>query len=206
MKKPFLSLSILLLFVTLSYGKTWIVTFSGFTFSPSSVTITFGDTVDFQLSSIHSALEVSKDTYDADGNTALSGGFHVPFGGGKLIGATVGTHYYVCENHYFMGMKGIIIVDPAAGIKNLKSENSFNFKVYPFPAYSGLHLDYYVSMLSNIDISILDLTGKTIRKVFTGEQTAGEYKMEIDRRNLNGLYLLRFADNNNSIVRKILVL
>ena len=76
MKKNLLILSILILNIAISSGKTWIVTYSGFTFSPSTITINLGDTVNFQLSSIHSALEVSQATYNADENTALKGGFH----------------------------------------------------------------------------------------------------------------------------------
>src|SRR6185503_21005854 len=88
------------------------VTFSGFTFSPSLITITEGDTVVFILSGIHNAREVSQATWNINDTTGLGGGFAVPFGGGQAVPAGTGTHYYVCQNHAGLGMKGRIIVDP----------------------------------------------------------------------------------------------
>src|ERR1035437_6539811 len=96
---------------------------SGSTFSPATVTITVGDTVKFTLASIHDAVEVSQATWNANGTTALSGGFSTPFGGGLVLPAqlTVGTHWYVCSPHAAsMHMKGVIIVKNAAGIQENK--------------------------------------------------------------------------------------
>ena len=45
-----------------SFGKTWIITNSGFTFSPSTLTITVGDSVNFNINSIHIVQEVSQST------------------------------------------------------------------------------------------------------------------------------------------------
>ena len=100
----------------LSHSTTFSVTNSSFTFAPASTTIITGDTVNFTLASIHNVREVSLATYNANGTTALTGGFSVAFGGGKLTGVAVGTHYYVCSNHASMGMKGQIIVQSSVGI------------------------------------------------------------------------------------------
>jgi len=89
---------------------------SGFTFSPASVTINIGDSVNFALTSIHTVVEVSQATWNANGTTPLSNGFSKGSGGGMVLPAelTLGTHYYVCGNHASLGMKGVIIVqDPA---------------------------------------------------------------------------------------------
>ena len=85
------------------------VTNSGFTFTPSLLTVNAGDTVRFQLDSIHNAVEVSQATWDANGNTS-NGGFAVDFGGGDVVFNTPGTYYYVCTVHASMGMKGRIVV------------------------------------------------------------------------------------------------
>ncbi len=105
---------ILILFLICCNGfcKIWTITNSGNTFSPATITITFGDTINFVLASVHDAREVSKVTWDANGNTAFSGGFQTPSGGGFIYPAqlAVGTHYYVCTPHAVVGMKGVIIV------------------------------------------------------------------------------------------------
>ncbi len=105
--------SLLLFVISLKgFSTIWTVTNSGFTFSPATITIVFGDTVDFNVTSEHNAAEVSLATWNINDNTPLSGGFQTPFGGGMVFPAqlSVGTHYYVCEAHASMGMKGIVIV------------------------------------------------------------------------------------------------
>lgn len=102
-----------------SFAAVTSISNSGFTFTPASVTITAGDTVVFAIGGTHNAIEVDQSTYNANGNTPLGGGFTVPFGGGMLTGLSVGTHYYVCGNHFSMGMKGIIIVQAAVVIPNV---------------------------------------------------------------------------------------
>jgi plastocyanin len=85
------------------------VTNAGFSFSPSLLTINAGDTVRFQLDTIHNAVEVSQATWNANGNTP-NGGFSVGFGGGDVLFTTPGTYYYVCQPHAGSGMKGRIVV------------------------------------------------------------------------------------------------
>src|SRR2546426_323217 len=96
------------------FATNWTVsaTNSQFTFTPSALTIASGDSVQFVLGSIHNAVEVSQATWNANGTTALAGGFSVPFGGGLVLPAQLplGIHYYVCTNHASMGMKGTITV------------------------------------------------------------------------------------------------
>lgn len=104
-----------LLFLSISltgFSTVWTVTNSGNSFSPPNITATVGDTIIFNLANIHNVIEVNQSTWNANGNTALSGGFQAPYGGGTVFTATlsVGTLYYVCSPHAAMGMKGTIIV------------------------------------------------------------------------------------------------
>jgi plastocyanin len=92
------------------HPQTFTVADAGFSFSPSTLTITAGDTVNFMLTASHDAVEVSKSTWDANGATS-NGGFSVPFGGGSVTFNKPGTYYYVCVAHVAFGMKGTIIVN-----------------------------------------------------------------------------------------------
>ena len=95
---------------------TWTITNSGFTFTPATIYIVLGDSVNFVIASVHNAREVSQTTWNSNGTTALTGGFQTAFGGGMVLPAqlAVGTHYYVCTPHASIGMKGTIIVCSAA--------------------------------------------------------------------------------------------
>lgn len=105
----------MVLFIVLGsfcFGATHTVTAPGLTFSPSTLTIITGDTVVFDLSAMHNAVEVSQATWNADNVTPLPGGFAVDFGGGTVVLTDIGTHYYVCQAHASFGMKGTITVNP----------------------------------------------------------------------------------------------
>ena len=100
----------------ISHSATSNVMNSNLAFAPPTTTINSGDTVSFALASNHNVREVSQATYNANGTTALTGGFSVAFGGGKLTDVAVGTHYYVCTNHASSGMKGQLIVQSSTGV------------------------------------------------------------------------------------------
>lgn len=105
------------------------ITNSGFTFVPSTLNVTVGDTVVFQIGGTHNAVEVSQATYDARGITS-NGGFNVPFGGGEIVITEAKTYYYVCQPHAALDMIGIIVaseaprvLDPNTFVANLSGNN-----------------------------------------------------------------------------------
>lgn len=151
MLKRILYALVFLLGPTTLFATTTVITDLGFTFSPASVTITVGDTVNFQLSGSHNAVEVSQATYNANGNTPLGGGFVTPFGVGQVTGLSIGTHYYVCGNHFGSGMKGIIVVQalpvviPNVWINEIHYENISNdtLEGYEIAGDAGTNLACY---------------------------------------------------------------
>ena len=108
-------LTLLLITVSTSaFCTIWTINTSGFTYTPATTNILFGDTVVFTIGGSHDAREVSLTTWNANGNTPLPGGFQTAFGGGMVLPAqlAVGTHYFVCTPHASFGMKGTIVVSP----------------------------------------------------------------------------------------------
>ena len=85
------------------------VTNTGLSFTPADITITAGDTVDWQIGIIHNVVEVSETTWNANGTTSNTG-FELPFGGGQVVLTTPGTYYYVCQPHAAASMKGRVVV------------------------------------------------------------------------------------------------
>lgn len=167
-------------------AATVTVSNSGLTFSPAAITINEGDSVLFTIATSHNVREVSQATYQANGSTALSGGFSLPFGGGLLLPAqlTVGMHYYVCSPHAGAGMKGTINVLPASGISLPSTAASFN--VFPSPAKDMVRITVPQNLIGSV-YSVSDITGRLIH--------TGSFANEVSTLDVNGwptgIYLLR---------------
>ena len=86
--------------------STW-----AYTFQPSILNCSLGDTIYFELGGSHNAIEVSEDTYNSNLSTPIVNGFEFGYGeSGFFIPLESKTYYYVCEPH-LPEMKGEIIVD-----------------------------------------------------------------------------------------------
>lgn len=197
MKKNLISLALMLLSGAAFCNIVTVAT-SGFTFSPSTITINAGDTVNFVIASIHDVVEVSQATYAAGGNAPLSGGFSTPYGGGMVYPAqlAVGTHWYVCEPHASMGMKGRIIVQSATGIAT--SELTELISVYPAVASSKVTVR--VSEGIHGTLQFIDVEGKVLEDT---EINQGELRLYVGDMP-KGIYFIRIIDDNgNTVVKRI---
>ena len=195
MKRTFLLFSLLLM-GTAAFSTTYTITNSGFTFSPATITISLGDDVFFSLESIHNAVEVSLETWNANGNTPLSGGFQTSFSGGSVPAGKLGTgtHYYVCQPHAFMGMKGQIIVENATGID--ENRQIPDYVVYPVPAVNLLTIRTNINLSGN-RFYITNLTGKLVS---TG--TLDETTTPVDiSQFLPGIYMVQIAGQRKQTTR-----
>ncbi|HLP04410.1 MAG TPA: T9SS type A sorting domain-containing protein [Paludibacter sp.] len=205
MKKILLTLVSTVLSVA-AFSATWQISASGFTFSPSTITIQEGDNVDFILPTSHDAVEVSLSTWDANGNSPIVG-FSVPFGGGMVNASalTIGTHYYVCEPHASMGMKGQIIVVPATGLKDLPASG---FEFYPNPVVNDFKVKIELAESMPFEISLFDLQGKQLTVFQSGIQASGlfERQFSLGANTVAGVYLLKIRMGDKSIFRKLVVI
>ena len=126
------------------------ITTNGFTFNPDTLYVNEGDTINFNLSNSHNAVEVDEATFLSNGNTSNSG-FNIPFGGGSWIADSIQTYYYVCQPNASMGMKGVIISScNKTIIQNLKGFS-------PNPLYQSSVWSYdtlTITNSSNCDIRI----------------------------------------------------
>lgn len=201
--KNFILLFTLSISVT-GFCTTWTINNSGFSYTPATITITLGDSVNFIISSSHNAVEVSQTTWNANGNTALSGGFETAFGGGLVLPAQldIGTHYYVCEVHASIGMKGIIIVQSSAGIIEHKLQPAISF--YPNPSEGKFQID-----LSNLQFtkhSEIEIYNEYGEKTHTIYNLTHQTSDEIDLSNFpKGIYFIKIYDGTENYTGKIVI-
>jgi plastocyanin len=200
----------ILLFIVLAssgiagFSSTFTVTNTGTSFSPQSTTITAGDIVVFVLESMHNAVEVSQTTYSSNGNTPLSGGFSIGFGGGQVPAEnlTVGTHYFVCDPHASIGMKGTITVLGTTGL----ADNSLNEDVSIFPNPSNGIFQLQINNTQSakkMDLGIYTVKGE---KVYSKSDLQQQNTTSIEIPDLpKGVYIVRLYGRKENYIRKIVV-
>ena len=206
MKKILLPL-ILTIFCFNSYSTTFNVTSVGFTFSPATITITQNDNVTFTLGAFHDAVEVSLDTWDANGISPIIG-FSVPFGGGSLSGSSlsIGTHYYVCENHALLGMKGTIIVEPPSAVPETTIES--NLLIYPNPVKDNITIQLNPPTSKVVEIKLFNLEGKLVNVLLPKTEVFGLFVRSFPLNNVagQGIYFIQIAENEKTTYQKIVIL
>jgi len=191
MKKILISLAFTL-FSGAAFCTIVTVTTPGYSFSPATITINQGDTVNFSIASIHDVVEVSQPTYAANGNTPISGGFSTPYGGGMVFSGplAVGTHWYVCEPHAYMGMKGRIIIQSATGI----AQNNLSENISIYPAFATTEVRVKVAGETRGIVELSGIDGQVIDKVevnadgnlfYLGDKPSGVYFITVTDENGN---------------------
>jgi plastocyanin len=210
MKKYLLFGAFALIISGFASGNSVTITESGFTFTPDNVTINLGDTIIFQLTSIHDAVEVSEATWNANGTTPLAGGFAVPLGGGQVTGLTAGLHYYVCTFHASLGMKGRITVNGSSGIIENGSSTK-KFSIYPNPTSGKFMLQFngpdgtVGSWLQNdpeAGIQVYNILGE---KVADLSNLISHSSSEVDLSYIpDGIYFIRLKDSKSTYTEKLI--
>jgi len=184
-----------------SYSTTHTITNSGFTFSPSSITIDLGDTVKFVLGSIHNAREVSQATWDVNGTTS-NGGFDLPFGGGTVVLTQTGTHFYVCTPHASGGMKGSITVNSTTDVKSMSGSIQDHFILmqnFPNPFNPSTTISFNIPTPLFVSLKVFDCIGKEVATISSGVMPAGRHNINWNAAELpSGVYFYRIQAGDPS--------
>jgi len=205
--KKFTLFFLLSAFALTGYSKTWNIVNVNFTFSPATQTIQAGDSVKWTIANIHTVVEVSQTTWNNNGNTPLSGGFSLPFGGGTVTPAklTVGTHWYVCSPHASGGMKGMIIVEQSTATEEPVS--GLAVTLTPNPTSGNFHVAWdNVSNSNNYKVDVLNLWGQVIYTRAVSNEDLLSQNVEINLFDYpKGIYIVRIHDGTSIQSRKLIL-
>ena len=207
MKKILLAL-VVSAFCMNGQGTNVVITNVGTTFSPDAITITQNDVVTFTLAAFHNAVEVSQATWNANGLTPLSGGFSVPFSGGTVSGSllSVGIHYYICENHINLGMKGTITVEAVASVPELNTQEDVS--VFPNPVKGDLKVQYNSAASNVLEIKLYDLQGKLVSELIPKTKVTGLFSSSIplNKKIGAGVYIVQILSSEKTTFQKVIIL
>ncbi len=201
MKLHLLSCLAMLLFLTLSSMATdHVISTQGLAYVPANLTVNIGDNITINASSVHPTTEVSQATWEANGTTALVGGFGTNTASFSFTVEEVGTIYYVCDNHILSGMKGLINVLPV-GIDEFTDSYGFNLNSNPLVA--GL-LGYTLEdeALIGSQLEMFDLSGKLVfQERLVSASSTFQTNLKV------GVYLLVLRRNDEAILlsEKVLI-
>lgn len=79
-------------------------------------------------------------------------------------------------------------------------------ELFPNPARGQTTLQYSLKENAEVDMSLLDATGRVIRQLDAGRKTQGEYRKTIHTYELSqGVYLVRIAVNDKIVSRKLFI-
>ncbi len=86
------------------------------------------------------------------------------------------------------------------------------YQCFPNPASDQINLNFTLTNNTFLQIRILDVNGKLLKTIHSGELTKGNHNLILDLKNAEniqlvpGTYFIQLVSENNSIVKKIMVL
>jgi len=94
----------------------------------------------------------------------------------------------------------------STGISSIES-NLFSVNVFPNPVSSILNLSYLLNEDTRVNISLYDLEGREVAKLFNEIQNSGTKieRMSIPSDLIKGVYILKFETNSGQYFKKIIV-
>ncbi len=169
-------------------------------YAPQHLTIQSGDIVKWTFKSgLHNVTSTSGPASFASGNLAGNSNGSVNF---SFTFNTAGLYNYHCtfEGHAATQFGSITVESGTVGINEASSNPSLDFTMWPNPANDVLSIEKNIS--SSVDISIKDITGKTVLL----ENSIADLRKEVSVQSLTtGIYFVELRQRNQ-VVRKKLVI
>lgn len=92
------------------------------------------------------------------------------------------------------------------GIRSYAENTEQLMKIFPNPASGNTNISFYLSAEMNVQISMLDATGRILFRLNEQSYPAGKHQLQLDLRNTkSGLYVLRLKTGTRVRQQKLLI-
>jgi hypothetical protein len=134
--------------------------------------------------------------------------FTTPSDGEVRIGCRLGYWGSTVEGKAWFDDISISIIDTKVNYVDVElPKTPFLYQNYPNPFNSSTNIRYEIPHDSHIEILLFNLSGKKIKTLYSGRQTAGTHVIVLDSKDLSsGIYFYRIKSNKSILTRKCLLI
>ena len=169
------------------------VTVQSNTFTPSSININIGDTVEWTNIGGSHNVNGTQGTFPSNplsfGNAVAGPGWTYSF-----VFTSAGAYNYRCDPHFSFGMTGTITVQGSTGINEAINLSEVSF--YPNPATKEL---FFTANKEVENIIVYSLTGEQV----LASSLSGN-KLDVSTLT-TGIYFVKVVTKNNEITKKLII-
>lgn len=196
-----------LLFITMvsavAFAATHTITFPGFSYSPSTLEVSVGDTIvwegNFGFHPLKSdVIPNAASQFENETGSTFS-----------YVVTQPGLYTYYCKNHGGpggAGMAGSFTAVTGNVTRTTMGESASLDQNYPNPASALTKITFNINKSSDVELKVFAIDGNTVSKLASGNYQAGEYEVPFDVASLkSGAYFYRLTVNGEAITRQLIV-
>lgn len=200
-----MSLICIVIFALNALAATHNVSVANFTFTPSQLIISSGDSVHWHNSGgFHNVAHLGEPQVFRSGDPSSSAwDYYFEFND-----QTAAVYPYVCDAHASQGMAGVVTVMPLAAGDDPVIPSEFKLsEAYPNPFNPNTHIDLNLPAASALNIDVYNSLGQRVVTLFSGFAVAGTHTFAIDGASwASGLYFVKATALGHDVFKKIVLL
>jgi photosystem II stability/assembly factor-like uncharacterized protein len=96
--------------------------------------------------------------------------------------------------------------DPSLSTHDLQLNQVVNLRNFPNPFQHQTTIEYELTQSGYVDINLLDMNGRLVKNLFSGQKQNGTHTIQMNASDLNqGMYLIGFKMNESVLYHKVIV-
>ena len=176
----------------------------GLTYSPSSLSVSVGDTVEWRGD--FSSHPLSSTTIPA----GAASWHHATGTVFDYVVTVPGSYNYRCDIHWSLGMVGSFVAT-ATGVEadptGTGPTSFILYQNYPNPFNPSTLIDYQLPAKVLVTLKVFDALGNEVETLVNGRQDAGNHSVQFNASNLpSGVYFYQIEAGKYREIRKLLLL